>query len=393
MPSLTLDRRSVLQLMAGLALPVVRTSAFQPGSRRRIVIAGGGILGANIALRLAQRGASVTLLERAQPGHGTTANSFAWINAQKQPHPYFLLSQFGIEAWRVLDQETGGELPIVWGGRLEWLTDAERATRVAEINRRYQSWGYPVHAIDAARLHALEPGAKLDGLVAAWHAESEASVDPVAATELILARAVKAGVTLTHPAEVTGVDLGGGRLRAVKTTVGDVQADVLVIACGNDTPAVAAMAGLQVPLTRSPGILVHTEPQPPLLSHLLLSPLGQIKQKKNGRIVTGADFGPSASEATSKAVGEAFLQRMAGVLPELGRASLDKVTLGLRVMPKDGYPIVGFPKGRPDVYVTAMHSGITLGPLMGRLAALEILDQVEVDLLAPYRLERFGGQV
>ena len=127
------------------------------------------------------------------------------------------------------------------------------------------------------------------------------------------------------------------------------------------------------------------------MSHLLLSPLGQIKQKKDGRIVTGADFGPSGSEDTSRATGEAFLRRMAAVLPELGRAPLDKVTLGLRVMPKDGYPIVGFPKGHQDVYVTAMHSGITLGPLIGRLAAIEILDQVEVDLLAPYRLERFGG--
>jgi len=127
-----LDRRTMLQLMAGLALPAVRTSAFQSARRDRIVIAGGGFLGANIALRLAQRGASVTLLERATPGQGTTANSFAWINAQKQPRPYFILSQFGIEAWRVLDQETGGELPIVWGGRVEWLTDAEKATSLAE---------------------------------------------------------------------------------------------------------------------------------------------------------------------------------------------------------------------------------------------------------------------
>lgn len=391
MTSLTLQRRALLQLMAGLALPVSRAWAFQPARRRRIVIAGGGILGANIAHRLAKHGAAVTLLERAKPGHGTTANSFAWINAQKQPRPYFILSQFGIEAWRVLDQEMGGALPIVWGGRLEWLTDTERAARVAEINRRYQSWGYPVHAIDAVRLGAMEPATRLDGLVAAWHAESEASVDPVAATEMILARAAKAGATVTHPAEVTGLDLAGGRLRAVKTTVGDIEADVLVIACGNDTPALAAMAGVKVPLTRSPGILVHTEPQPRLISHLLLSPLGQIKQKTNGRIVTGADFGPSGSEETSRAVGEAFLQRMAAVVPALGKAPLDKVTLGLRVMPKDGYPIVGFPKGHPDVYVTAMHSGITLGPLMGRLAAIEILDGVEVELLAPYRLERFEG--
>jgi glycine/D-amino acid oxidase-like deaminating enzyme len=61
------------------------------------------------------------------------------------------------------------------------------------------------------------------------------------------------------------------------------------------------------------------------------------------------------------------------------------------VLPKDGFPIVGFAGGHPDIYVTAMHSGMTLGPLVGRLAAAEILDGVEVDLLAPYRLGRFAA--
>jgi glycine/D-amino acid oxidase-like deaminating enzyme len=37
-----------------------------------------------------------------------------------------------------------------------------------------------------------------------------------------------------------------------------------------------------------------------------------------------------------------------------------------------------------------MHSGVTLAPLVGQLAATEILDGVPVDLLQPYRLARFG---
>ena len=82
---------------------------------------------------------------------------------------------------------------------------------------------------------------------------------------------------------------------------------------------------------------------------------------------------------------------MAAVLPEIGRAPVEKLTLGLRVMPRDGFPIVGFPHGHPDVYVAAMHSGMTLGPLIGRLAAAEVLDGITVELLAPYRLERFAA--
>ncbi len=386
-----ISRRTWVQMMAGMAVAGTHTSAFQSRPRDRVVVAGGGILGANIAYRLARRGADVTLLERSAPGTGTTANSFAWINAKKSPHAYHLLSQFGIEAWRVLDHETNGELGMSWGGCLEWVADPALATRIAEVNRQYARWGYPLRPMDAAQMSTLEPAVRFDGLRYGVHAELEASVDPQGAAEVIVAHAKAAGARVVHPATVTGLDLQGGRLRGVRTTTGDVAADVLVIACGNDTPALARLAGIDVPLTRSAGILVHTTPQPVTIRRLLLSPLGQIKQKRNGRFVTGADFGPTANEDTSKARGEEFLARMAAVLPAMGKAPVDKLTLGLRVMPKDGFPIVGFADGHPDIYVTAMHSGMTLGPLVGRLAATEILDRVDVDLLAPYRLSRFAA--
>lgn len=38
-----------------------------------------------------------------------------------------------------------------------------------------------------------------------------------------------------------------------------------------------------------------------------------------------------------------------------------------------------------------MHSGMTLAPAIGRLAEAEILDRVDVELLKPYRLERFSN--
>jgi glycine/D-amino acid oxidase-like deaminating enzyme len=65
------------------------------------------------------------------------------------------------------------------------------------------------------------------------------------------------------------------------------------------------------------------------------------------------------------------------------------MTQGFRPMPADGMPIVGFAPGRSDLYVAVMHSGVTLGPLVGRLAATEMLDGVRAEPLAPYRLDRF----
>jgi glycine/D-amino acid oxidase-like deaminating enzyme len=329
------------------------------------------------------------VLEKIKPGAGATANSFAWINAKKQPHPYFTLSLMGIQAWRELHADIGSELPVRWGGSLEWTTAADRAARQAETARRFQTWGYPLRFVDEKRLRELEPNVVFGTVSGATHAEIEGAADPVGATEVILAQAQRAGARVIHPSEVVGLDRPNGRLRAVKTTQGDVEADVLVVACGTDTPKIAAMADLRVQLTRSPGILFHTPPQPMTVDRILLSPIGNVKQKPDGRIATGLDFGPSPVEDATKEKGEAFLQKMSGVLPRLTQATVEKVTLGFRPLPKDSFPIVGFPQGTPDVYVTVMHSGVTLGPLVGWLAAMEILDGIRVDPLAPYRIERF----
>ena len=59
-------------------------------------------------------------------------------------------------------------------------------------------------------------------------------------------------------------------------------------------------------------------------------------------------------------------------------------------MPLDGYPVLGLSQAVPNVYLAVTHSGVTLAPLVGEYAAIEILDGVSVDLLAPYRVERFG---
>jgi glycine/D-amino acid oxidase-like deaminating enzyme len=61
-------------------------------------------------------------------------------------------------------------------------------------------------------------------------------------------------------------------------------------------------------------------------------------------------------------------------------------------MPEDGFPVIGFAQSVPDLYFAVMHSGATLAALTGEFAALEILDSARIDLLAPYRLERFTGR-
>ena len=70
---------------------------------------------------------------------------------------------------------------------------------------------------------------------------------------------------------------------------------------------------------------------------------------------------------------------------------LERTVIGQRPMPSDGHPVIGPVPGRDGVYVTAMHSGVTLAPGVAELVAGELLDGAEADLLAPFRPGRFTG--
>jgi glycine/D-amino acid oxidase-like deaminating enzyme len=124
-----------------------------------------------------------------------------------------------------------------------------------------------------------------------------------------------------------------------------------------------------------------------LLNHVALAPGATIKQNPDGRIVTGTDFGGSPVTEASREYGMKLLRNASRFLPALDSAELEITTLGHRVLPADEFPVVGF--ARPNLYIAAMHSGITLSPLIGQVAAMEILDGANVDLLRTFRPARF----
>jgi len=191
---------------------------------------------------------------------------------------------------------------------------------------------------------------------------------------------------------VTGLELAGGRVRSIETTNGSIEADVFVLACGVDSPALARMAGVDVPLKESPGVLLHTAPAPRLIDRVVLAPGTHFKQALDGRIVAGGPIVAGAGTAVTGARVEQAeeIRRLAELfLPQLKDVPVERVTLGYRVMPLDEYPILGFAKACSNLYVAATHSGVTLAPLIGQLASIEILDSVQVSSLEPYRPSRF----
>jgi glycine/D-amino acid oxidase-like deaminating enzyme len=386
-----MNRRRFLEISAGASVAALLPDAVR-AAPARIVVVGGGIVGSSIAYHLVRRGAQVTLLEKMKPAAGATGKSFAWINAtfSKQPRQYFDLNVLGMAGWRRLDNEFSGDLQIQWGGCLEWYSAGPEADALRKDVRRAQQWGYAAHLADDAEFQRLLPFLLPGPMAAVSFCEQEGAVDPLYVTQAVVERARRLGARVLYPCEVTGLVRTKGGVTAVETSKGRMDLDALVLASGVDTPQLASMADVRVPLKDSPGVLAHTVPAAPLLDRVALGPRAHMKQNPDGRVVTGSDFGGTPVTDTSAAFGQKLVERAAAYLPELAKTKLDTVTLGWRVMPQDEYPILGFADRCPNLYIAATHSGVTLAPIIGQFAALEILDGARVEMLAPYRLSRFG---
>jgi glycine/D-amino acid oxidase-like deaminating enzyme len=84
------------------------------------------------------------------------------------------------------------------------------------------------------------------------------------------------------------------------------------------------------------------------------------------------------------------LARAARVVPALDGARLETARIGIRSVPADGQPAVGWAPGLDNCFLLASHSGVTLGALLGRLVASELLGATEAQL-EPYRPARFAA--
>jgi len=391
-----MNRRQLVQILGSTAV-TLGGAPLHALTRDHVIVAGAGIIGASIAYHLAKRGARVTLLEKEHPAAGTTKNSFAWLNAsEKSPRSYYDLNLAGIAGWRRLELELGAALPIQWGGGVQWCKpEAQLAERMKEHVKERQAWGYSIRLIDREDLLRLlpsaAPGATPGDIGAANFADQEGTVDPVVAANALVSAAKSLGAKVIYPCEVKDFRMAEGRVRAVITTQGSMEADYFVLATGNGTTELAAKAGMRVPLKESKGILAHTVPQPELLKRVMMPPGADVKQNFDGRIVTGANFGDTGEAQPTAELGRQYLAAAAQYFPQLRNAKVEYMTLGYRVMPQDGHPIIGRSPKFPNFYVAALHSGMTCAPIVGQLAATEILDQVDVDLLQPYRAARFSG--
>ena len=145
--SVNLRRREILAALIGAGSAAWVRPVLPASSPLRVGIVGGGIVGASIALHLARAGAQVMVFEKLGPAQGATQNSFAWVNAFVDDTHYRTLRLQSLLAYRELDKALS--LNMVWGGYVNWASNAAEAEVVRSNAIQLAGTAYPVRAIAA----------------------------------------------------------------------------------------------------------------------------------------------------------------------------------------------------------------------------------------------------
>ena len=168
------------------------------------------------------------------------------------------------------------------------------------------------------------------------------------------------------------------------------EADWVVDCAGVAMDEIARLAGVAIPIDRVPGRLIYTAPVATTLRRPIQAPGCHFRPDGAGRIVLAEGAHDQVwAESAPPWPPERSLATVAAHLPALEGARVEATRIGVRPMPRDERPMVGDIPGLDGFYVVASHSGVTLGPLWGRIAAAEILDRALDPRLIPYRPTRF----
>ena len=373
---------------------------------RSYVVIGAGVLGVCLSARLAQARA-VTLLDQAEPGHGATRSSFAWLNSNdKTPRAYHDLNHAGMRAWAELATSLGNPAWYQPAGNLEWATDPAGQARLAARVDRLAGWGYPAELIDAGAAAELEPALQLPSPppVGAWFPDEGYLLTRAMVSDLVALSARHGATVRTGRAgQVTGFDAPGGVIRGVRTAAGQlIAADTVVCCAGRWVPELARLAGSASPVPlvpwagpgdTAPGLVVQAGPVAgPGPARMVHAPGIHLRPHRAGRVHLEA---PDAAvdlhtpDAELRDWAAELLARARRVIPGLAQARVAGYRVCVRPMPADGQSIVGWLPGTAGLYLAVTHSGVTLGAHVARLITEELRTGTPPADLAPYRPSRF----
>jgi glycine oxidase len=359
-----------------------------------VIVVGGGVIGLAVGWRLTERELRVAVLERDEPGGGTShvaAGMLAPV-AEADPAEESLL-RLGISSAQAyprfvaeLEHAAGldpGYLPCGTLIAARDRDEAEALTRELAIRQRFS---LRVTHLRPSEARQLEP-ALAPALRGALDLPDDHVIDPRRLTAA-LAQAIRRGRGELHSnAEVATVEPGDGVLLASGERL---TAPRVVIAAGVWSGALAGIPEeARVPLRPVKGQIMRLRDPagPGLLTRVLRMPPAYIAPRGDGRYVLGATVEERGFDTTVTAGAMFELLRDAiELVPGMSELVVDELSAGLRPGTPDNAPIIG-PGAIEGLYWATGHyrNGVLLAPITAELIAGAIAGEPVPEEFSPLR--------
>jgi len=344
-------------------------------------------MGCATAYYLARAGADVIVIERSEINREASGTNAGNIHLQFQrlledtpeqlarSKSLVSLSKAAAGLWHTLERDLDTDLGVrIRGG----LVLAETPQQVEVLQRKAaleRAAGLDATVISGNELRHLAPELS-EHLLAADYLADEGFANPLLVTPAFARGAATGGARFFINSTVTGIERRPGTGFLVTTSMGGFEAKRIVDAAGAWAGDIAGMIGAKLPIDGSVLTVNVTEPAPFSLK-LLVQHIGRkltMKQTQYGTFIIGGgwsgDWVPEISlKRTRLDSSSGNLFNAAHVMPALRQLKLLRTWGGMTATTPGYAPIVGEIPGVKGFFILVSGSGMTLGPLLGRLMA------------------------
>lgn len=348
-----------------------------------VVIVGGGVMGASTAYHLNLAGVKdVLLLEKESFfGQGATGRCAGGVRYQFATEVNVRLSIASLAMFERFKEEHDQDCDYRKWGYLFALTRSEDVETFKGNVAMQQRLGVQTEWLSGDEVRDRLPSMRFDDALAGTFHAKDGIADPNSTVMGYIQSSRSLGANALTDVEVLGFEVQAGKIRSVRTNVGDVACSIVVNAAGPWAGMIGDMIGVEIPITPLRRQMLTTTPLPDLPEDFpfVIDFHNSLYFHREGEgILTGMSnpneqpgFDQSIDEAWELTAMEAAIERM----PMLANAGRVSGWAGLYEVTPDAHPIYG-PTQIEGFYVVAGFSGhgFMHGPISGKLMAEFIID-------------------
>jgi sarcosine oxidase subunit beta len=371
------------------------------------IIIGAGVMGASLAFHLTRAGMSnVLVVDKRGLCGGMTAKSGALVRMHYTNEPEARMALASLRYFQHWRDIVGGACGFTRTGFIMTVSP-DNAARLRHNVAMLQHLGVNTCVITAQELRELQPLCQVGDLVVAAYEPESGYADPRATTTAFMQRAQQQGATLQEGVLVTALRTAGGRVVGVNTTVGPIDAPIVVVMAGPWSDRLLQTVGLAFPITpQRAQIAFYHRPVELAQGHMVFID-GAVGTyfRPHGQDLTLIGVGqwrqepPPDPDAYNEANDPDYIpaaRAKAGQrFPTLAQATYARGHAGVYDVSPDSRAILDRAPGIDGLFMAAGFSGtgFKISPAVGACMA-ELITQGRATFvdIAPFRLRRFEEQ-